>query len=137
MRGQRFSTTAGHNTVYLMRNRALSSDNVNANGVNGIISGGSATTDSSIKISCEITYASRDVIKCLTGRVSIIDGGYSMVVVHVHGQGYAASPDARYRYIDKWSSRTTWGGLDPPQACGTWEEDKTCKNSVWIPKGVL
>jgi hypothetical protein len=137
VRGQRFSTTAGHNTVYLMRNRALSSDNVNANGVNGIISGGSATTDSSIKISCEITYASRDVIKCLTGRVSIIDGGYSMVVVHVRGQGYAASPDARYRYIDKWSSRTTWGGLDPPQACGTWEEDKTCKNSVWIPNGML
>lgn len=142
VRGQHFSSTPGDNTVYLMRNRPLSSQG-SSGGEGGGGGGGWTLNDGTggdgngnvIKVQCTVTFESTTVIKCLTGKVSIIDGGYSMVVVHVKGKGFGTSSSVKFRYIDKWSSRTTWGGLAPPSACGDWRTDKTCKNSVWIPKG--
>jgi hypothetical protein len=47
----------------------------------------------------------------------------------------AGSGGVRYQFVDKWSSRTTWGGNDAPAACDDWDDDRDCKNSVWIPPG--
>jgi hypothetical protein len=93
------------------------------------------------KVECEVQSATDSVIQCVTGAVSLRDGGWSVVVVHVQGVGNAVASGSggddgvRYQYVDKWSSRTTWGGNNPPAPCDDWDDDRDCKNSVWIPPG--
>ena len=39
------------------------------------------------------------------------------------------------RYIDAWSSRSTWGGGYPPTGCGDYVLDRACTDTVVIPEG--
>lgn len=68
--------------------------------------------------------------------MGLADGGDAAVIVAVAGSGASvAAPNAVFQYADLWSSRTTWGGNDPPVGCGDFEGDRECKTSVVIPKG--
>jgi hypothetical protein len=54
----------------------------------------------------------------------------------VQGHGSSLpSTNNTFWYIDTWSARTTWGGRAPPTGCGTWHDDKDCRDSVVIPSG--
>jgi hypothetical protein len=58
--------------------------------------------------------SSPNTLVCLTG---VRDAVRSLsVVVRSAGQGMAlrTSPGLLFRYLDKWSWRSTWGGTDPP-----------------------
>jgi cysteine-rich repeat protein len=51
--------------------------------------------------------------RCLANAHSYTSGG--AVRVHVPGRGVAQIlPSVTYDYLDSWSSKTTWGGNDPP-----------------------
>jgi hypothetical protein len=94
------------------------------------------------KVECAVLSATDSVIHCVTGAVSLRDGGWSVVVVNIQGVGDAVAVGSggddggvSFQYIDKWSSRTTWGGNNPPEPCNDWNDDRDCKNSVWVPQG--
>ena len=73
---------------------------------------------------------------CLTPAVALTEGGARRVSVSVPGVG-ASLPHAAatFTYVDLWSSRTTWGGSEPPVGCGDFEHDRECVDSVIIPEG--
>ena len=75
-------------------------------------------------------------IVCISGASGITEGGHKYVLVTVQGFGSSLpSKDITFWYIDTWSARTTWGGMPPPTGCGTWHDDKECRDSVVIPSG--
>ena len=57
------------------------------------------------------------------------------VAVAGKGASLPLGVEAGYEYIDRWSANTTWGGSAPPSGCGSWQRDKACVESVWIPAG--
>ncbi len=73
---------------------------------------------------------------CMSGASGVTEGGLKYVLVTVEGFGSSLpSTNNTFWYIDTWSARTTWGGMPPPTGCGTWHDDKLCKDSVVIPSG--
>lgn len=88
-------------------------------------------------VTCRVTAATFTSVSCLTGRTSILNGGRRQVRVTVVGKGSSLSISnaAGYEYIDRWSVKTTWGGMAPPTGCGSYQSDRACVESVWIPAG--
>ena len=86
---------------------------------------------------CEITSVisldGNDTVTCKTGASGAENGGVKDVIVSV--KGYGDSVKGKFWYIDTWSARTTWGGANPPLGCGPFKDDRSCVDSVVIPKG--
>ena len=80
--------------------------------------------------------ANEQQIVCVSTASGILHGGRKFVKVSVDGHGATAPKDtATFWYIDGWSARTTWGGKAPPTGCGSWADDKSCTDTVYIPEG--
>ncbi|XP_061597205.1 fibrocystin-L-like isoform X1 [Cololabis saira] len=62
---------------------------------------------------CEVQSANSTHIVCVTSAQR--RSQEARVRVSVGDRGIAATDDADFFYVDVWSSRFTWGGLDPPE----------------------
>ena len=92
---------------------------------------GASVTVTIAGVACAVESVDRSAgkVSCVTGTygpTSIAKPGEGPIYVLVEGRG-AAVVDAgvKYEYIDLWSSKTTWGGSNPPVVGDT----------VWIPVG--
>ncbi|VDH99664.1 Hypothetical predicted protein, partial [Mytilus galloprovincialis] len=79
---------------------------------------GTVTGDVDVKIAgtpCTVINVVDNQVTCMTGGHSPAE--ITSVMVQVNGNGYSieASPgDAKFQYVDLWSSPWTWGGNPPP-----------------------
>ena len=78
-------------------------------------------------------------IECVTSASGILHGGlkYVTVLVRSAGRSVRTTNNATFWYIDTWGSRTTWGGKQPPTGCGSFVDDRTCTDTVYIPEGQM
>jgi len=69
-------------------------------------------------VQCGNIHGSDTSITCLTNPWSYSSSPWKQdVKIYVEGKGNALAEDGvHYSYVDFWSSRTTWGGRDPPSA---------------------
>ena len=78
-------------------------------------------------VGCAVVSETETRIECITGARAAADGasmGAALVRVACGAAGLALS-SSLFEYVDLWSSRTSWGGRDPPVA----------GDSVSIPTG--
>ncbi|XP_048254094.1 fibrocystin-L-like [Haliotis rufescens] len=73
---------------------------------------------------CSVSTVTTTEITCISGATS---SQKTQVVVEINGNGMAKQTNADFEYIDVWSSKYTWGGLDPP----------TKGDLVVVPKGQI
>lgn len=93
---------------------------ITGSGFNSSINGSEVTVMIN-GVECSLREANDSVIKCRTGAQETTVKGLVFVVVPGKGSaieldpGNATSPSsAQFEYVDRWSSRFTWGGNDPP-----------------------
>ena len=98
---------------------------------------GTTSTVTVGELNCPVQDGSNTThVFCLTPAVGLTQGGKRRVTVTVPGVGASLPSDAAtFTYADLWSSKTTWGGGDPPVGCGDFVDDRECVDSVVIPKG--
>eukprot|EP00854_Cymbomonas_tetramitiformis_P002776 gene2777-3559_t len=77
----------------------------------------SASSDTANQVQCDwtgCTYAEGADYSNAYGTDTVTAGGAKVLVDTPTGYAAVLDAEANYTYIDKWSSRTTWGGAEPP-----------------------
>lgn len=78
---------------------------------------GVAAADVSVVLNgvpCAVTTVAATAVTCVTGARDTIRATSVVVDVRTKGRALVNEVNTYFRYLDRWSERTTWAGEDPP-----------------------